>query len=965
MDGLSTDDPDELIAAHFTLMSARFDDVTTIVFSQAMADLFAADARRMKPAFLRARKNQFMTRIVLGRRLASRYFHEGRRRLGQAATATSGAWLLDRSLRLNVSLLELDDRATPNVKSMTQSQIATSSAHISRAMARDDPRRVPLLRSGLVHSSAAERNGDLSPDHDGYAIELALRLHEVTGEDTFARVAGPLTRARDVDSATLQGLIGDVEFAKAAAVPSHEADRAMSHLIEALDRYNRAVALPRDDKGADIGYLLAKRGRCYAFLYERGGDAVGRRDTTQLNRALADWLDPRTAPHRHDHEVARLLLARARLATARSDTAAAIADVSAAAELMSSQDRPLVASQLEGQTLGTAIEDALDHNDLDAVIKAAASAASLPPSTPVPAGSMTKSALWLQGRLTRSDWEQLAEPMLDRIEIDGAHPALLASGRGHVAGHAARLARALYLTDPPEPAGVLRAVELSRAHVSSAQTVSAAALDGASRAAYAYARLSPSADDVASEDDLGIWIDALLWGLSALQAEQTIQTRVEPAFDTTACALRLVDCALQLSALTGERSYLTTAADGLMIAGALTPDVRLAAGNAKLAAAQQPQAPARASKAPIAGNLPTIAPDQPQPVLTAWRSLSDADRLTGEAARIRRQEAACQFCELTVAGDASLGGKQRPGRRGVTTIQDPHRIAQQLVVLKRVDRAAAQREFAAITQLNGWLANSATPRGWSVPEPLGVVDVEDPEDSVFVMRRQPGHTLSHHAMEYLDGRAPNPQRMFEAAAQALGDFHTAMRQESATAAEDVTQSFRRAARQLASVDAADAAAAELAPVLASPIQLAKKDAHSGNWLWSTVTGGLIMIDVEGSTTRPVVLELATLIDDLPLFSLDPDGWNQRVRIGEHYLAALPPQLSIGQRELRHRLEAGALNVAVVGMARLLRRTWGTSSRGIRFAQLQHGHYRQLSTHLATAATNDSVRRAAAALSEQV
>lgn len=435
LESLTPDRPDELIEAHFAFMNARLDDVTTIVFSQATADLFATNARSMKPAFAGARKNQFMTRIVLGRRLASRYFHEGRRRVDDEATVASGVWLLQRCISLSLSLVDRDDRATPRVKQVMHSQIATSSAHLARAMARDDEERESLLRNGLAHSLLAGTNGDRSIDHDGYAIEIGLRLHELTGEDSLSQVSAALARVRDAASSTLQGLAGDVEQARAAAaLCDREITRMVPHLFAAVDHYDRAISLPHDTRSADIGYHIAKRGRCYALLYEHGADTAGRRDTAQLDRALNDWLDVRSQPHRHDHEAARLLLARARLASAREDTATAHSSVAAAARLLAGQDRPRTAQQLDGQTVGVAIEAALDRADIEAAMKALVSAAALPPETPAPAGSMVKAATWLSRRLPWTDWERVAEPLLDRIEIDGTHPALTDSARSHAGG---------------------------------------------------------------------------------------------------------------------------------------------------------------------------------------------------------------------------------------------------------------------------------------------------------------------------------------------------------------------------------------------------------------------------------------------------------------------------------------------------------------------------------------------------
>ena len=845
---------------------------------------------------------------------------------------------------------------------MMHSQIATSAAHIARALPRDDEQRTGLLRSGLRHSSLAESSGDRSLDHDGYAIELALRLHEITGENSLSQVTSALARVREAESATAQGLAGDVEFARAsAALSDRDTPRALSHLFTAVDHYDRAMTLPRDDRSADIGYHLAKRGRCHALLYEVGGDAIGRRDTTQLDCALIDWLDPRTQPHRPDHEPARLLLARARLAAARSDTVAAEADIATAAHLLAEQDQLRIEQRLQGQALGVAIESALDAGNLEAAIEAALSVVKLPLDAPAPAGSMAKAARWLHGRLPIDEWERIAEPILNRIEVDAAHPALTGSARSHVTGHAASLARLLSLN--AEATSLLRAVELSRTHINSAHTISAAALDGASRSAFEYGQAHIGTREAPSEDDLGIWIDALLWGASALRTEQTIRTTVDSRFDIEACAMRIAGAASILLDATGDISYADTAADSLEIAANLGPSMRIDAARARLDIAREalasnatkpPASPMARQQTPVADS----AQHNRKRSHTAWRTLADADRLAGEAARELRQQAARQFCELASADDLILGGKARGGRRGVSSVSDPYGIAQQLVVLKRVDLDTARREFEAITGLSAWIASADKPRGWTVPDPVGVVEV-NAEDAVLVMRRLPGHTLAHHVMEHLDDRAPNPQRMFDIAVDALGDFHSALWHTSGHP-EDMSASFRRAARQITAHDDAERATHEIRSLLEGTPQVTKKDAHAGNWIWSTASGGLIVIDVEGSTTRPVLIELATLIDDLPLIGLTSEGWEERLDIAHRYISLLPPQARPAARETRQRLEAGALTVAVIGLARLRRRTWGTSSRGIRFARYQHTHYKRLCAYLAANASSARVRSAAAA-----
>ncbi len=85
LDSLGPDNADALVAAYIDSKDARLDDVTAILFGQAMSDLIAANAAKIGPALVSRRLDLFMTEIVVQSRLASKYFHEGRRHVGEAS----------------------------------------------------------------------------------------------------------------------------------------------------------------------------------------------------------------------------------------------------------------------------------------------------------------------------------------------------------------------------------------------------------------------------------------------------------------------------------------------------------------------------------------------------------------------------------------------------------------------------------------------------------------------------------------------------------------------------------------------------------------------------------------------------------------------------------------------------------------------------------------------------------------
>lgn len=959
---LDEDHGDQLVQAHFSAMNAVLDNVTSILRYQSMMDLFSRGGSKLKPSFARAGKNQFTSRTVIASKLASNYFHEGRQLVSNELTEASGAWLLERCVKLIVNFVSKDERASGRARLMYSTQVATASAHLAR-VSRDDSDRKTILLLGLEYSLAAELLDHPNSDQDGYQIELALKLYELDSGDSLDRISSALGRSRFKKSVQLRGLLGDVAAARASTLLANgDASHAVPLLSQAIGHYDVALALPADSSKVDLGYLLAKRGRAHALLYERGGGAFGRRDNQELVFALRDWTDPTTAPHRHDREVARLHLARSRLALARSDRDAAEVDILHADRLLQTDPHHRTEVVLRSQRFDIELNSAMDANSTTNVGALLAQTVELDLSVPVPAGSMTKAIEWLRNRWDRVDWEPLAVSVLGRIEEDVDHPALSDSARGYVASHAGQLARQLYSRGTGNIAGLTRAVDVSRLQIGLARPVSARALDGAASVAFALATELAASEEAASEDTLGAWTDSMLWSVAALETERTVRTSVESRFDVVACAVRVVRAAAMLRDLTGEHSPASSASEALELAATLVegPDPRLAQARASLTGEQSKKKNRRASMPQgVLSEIGLTSASSAAPVHDAWRSLQEAEKSVGSERTRIRQVSADRFFALATDSSRDLGGKRRGGQRGVTTLSEPHGLAGQVVVLKRVSPESAHHEFNAFRHLEAWLESSAVSPSWRIPTPLGVIDLSG--DGIFIMRRISGHTLAHHAMQHFDGRAEHPLRMFEEAVSALADFHTAMTDFDLHARkEDVEAGYLRAAEALTSSAAATRAAAMISEITANGPYLAKKDAHAGNWIWSAASGGLVLFDVEGKTSRPMLLELATLLDDLPLLALDDDGWARRVELGRRYLSRMPRILSadITDSDIRARLEAGALNTAVVGLSRYVRRDWGVSSLGIRFAREQRNHYVSIIDHLAATSDVDAIRRAA-------
>lgn len=970
LDVVSPRDPGRLIEAHFAFMDAKVDDVTTIVYLEAFDALLRQRDVDLRPMFKRAGKSLFITRIIASRKRASRYFFEGRHRIEHADTADGGVWLLEECVRLLRGTVDRDDSASEQTLAMMHTQIATASAHLARRRDREDPARRPLLEVGLDHALRAEAVGAVDADHDGYALELALRLHELDDAGALDRVGGAQARLMTVATPTAAALTGDVLFAKAAIELAEGAvDRAAPLLAAAIERYEHGLdpadpADPTDPTDPDIGYRLAKRGRAHMLLYRYAVDRAGRRDTFHLDHALADWLDDRTSPHRQDWEVARLLLARARLFSARSDLSSARKDTQHARRLLAEAERPHDLMRLTASELEADLDTAMNHGDPDRVLTLLQTVTDIVLYAPVPSGHAAKAVRWLQSRMPDSFWKTTGERALDRVEMDVAHPALSVSARGQVATHAAVIARALYLHDGADAADTLRALELSRQQVRLATTLSAVALDGASAAASRYIYSHLGASEAADVDEVGGLEEVVTWGISGLRTARNVQHSLPARFDIAETVHRITAAARTLTAWTGDDTWLDTAGDALGLAAELAPGLPLDKARAALRA---PVAAPRRRRVTLPGGPPTsgaAVPDAAGIALAApgrahslWRALADVDAAPIHQRAPLRQRAAEAFVARSFDDRSLLGGKQRPGRRGVMTLADPYGLSQQLVVIKRVSHPAAQHEFDALQALTDATGRREPERRWFVPTPLGVVPI-DADDAAIVMRRLPGNTLAHHVLQHLDGDEADPRHMFDVAADALGDFHRLLSRPDL--AGDRVGDALRVALPLDLAPDVRRWAVQVADRVESTPWVRKKDAHGGNWLWSRTAGGLVMLDVEGTTTRPALLELVTLLDDVQVLALDDAGWAARRELAVRYLHAAGIDLAaVG--DLDAVIEADLLWVATTGLRRLHRHSIEASARGLRFAGRQRSHYQAVLQFLAGRAQSDAVQALAAHL----
>jgi len=304
-------------------------------------------------------------------------------------------------------------------------------------------------------------------------------------------------------------------------------------------------------------------------------------------------------------------------------------------------------------------------------------------------------------------------------------------------------------------------------------------------------------------------------------------------------------------------------------------------------------------------------------------------------------------------------------------LNDPHRLIEQTMVLKRLASRDAHREYDATILFGQWLSRNAAPSNWLLPEPLSVVDLED-GDSVYVMRRSLGRVLGASVIEWRRGIGENPQDRFREALSYLAAFHAWRSLSDTKAARTCSKAHRKSfgiqlskiCKRLQLAQAHSTLLADaFAPFLAegSPM-LAKKDPHSGNWLWTT-KNELVMIDIESTAVLPLLQEVAVLIDDLPLVDVTRQGWEYRYVLCQEYLGSLGRFgfTGVEQEPVDDRYEAAVILHVMRGMNRLRGTDGGVSSFSIESRMMQREHYRRLLDYLASNAAQHEVRTLAGAL----
>ncbi|MEU6229284.1 hypothetical protein [Streptomyces sp. NPDC047042] len=750
-------------------------------------------------------------------------------------------------------------------------------------------------------------------------------------------------------------------------------------------------------------------------------DAEAHSTANTIIHALLDRA--RVRARRNDRDGAAADHARAR-ALLESGAPSMVETKLRVTELEQAVDAALKADDLP--RLAALVADIAD-TPVDAPIPAAA----LVQATKVLAGHMT------EGDERGDEWHALLSQALDRLEIDLEHPTHTPASRHRTAGHAALmawfLARRAGTTE--ELARTIQLYRLSFDAVDTTPSVDAQANAGACALKLAKKLLAGDAAD--AEEALGLLTDGMAWLGSALRRAQENPTLARGDFDTTIAHSKLGESALRAYPLTSDPSLLELALvhlqtardhgqDAVELTGLLgdayyrrgtrnrdVDDLEQVLAFKDEAFSGAPEHAQRENRSVTAATVMRLAaltdepglltdaalralqatecdPNWPWAVMqlaalaTSHQHLATATLLasrpedlaaavaTGQRAKLLRR-AAQLAVDNKEFGDSVLGGQARSGLRGVRVINDPHRLIEQSIVLKRLGGEEAREERDATVRFGEWLRQSSAPDNWTLPEPMAVIDVED-GDAVYVMRRSQGRVLGASALDRLRARdAGDPVPRFREALRYLAAFQAWRASPGAggqalsvTCGEPERTAFAAQLTKAGRKFTLDERQRELLHTVCalfvadgSPA-VAKKDPHPGNWLW-TPRGDLVMIDIEATVALPLLQEAVTVIDDLPLLEMTPEGWERRHALAAEYVEALRDfgfPVDAGP-SLVERYEAMAALHAVKGLGRLKHADLGVSSFALASRRLQEAHYRALLRHLSESATTSDVRDLAA------
>lgn len=1024
-------DPDTraLVSAWLSTRAAdKSDEISWIVLLELFREQFDRELPQLRTVLGEQGMGLVRTQVEIRRQLGSRYFHLGRR-IDADDPGPLGAYLLGQAIEALLWVHDKQPRLRDPEKRMYHSQIATASVIVARR-AEDETQRLGLLDQAQEHSLLAEGFGDRSEEHYAYLTEIHLRRHALTGDPAPLTAVLQVLDSRSATTRRLLGARGDLRLEVGlAAVRTGQIPQGVQLLRRADADYGNALAA-NEESGVAAGYLLAKRGLVRNALYRCDTDADGRRDRRFLDDALHDWLDPQVQGHLAADLVAAGLLDRARIHLRANNTEAAQRDREQARSLLPGSSQA-TEGKFELDDLEHAVDAAIDSNDWARLADVVDDILAVSAESAIPAAALMRACRVLLQITSGDDDDdgQRVRRAVDRLEIDIDHPALTAAGRRHVAGHAALLSW-LLARRGDDVDGLARTVELYRRSFDAIDHhPSVDALSNAGTCALALAKSLLVGDEADAEQAASLFTESAHWLRQALELADARPYLAREEFDATIAHSRLGEAAIRGYPLNFDSELLELAVTHLQAARdagqdaveltGLLADAHYRRGIRDRSVEDLQRAVHLKDEAFDKGNTARENRSVSAAIAVRLRELTDDDAQLTSAAQRGLQAAVCDpqwpWAVLQLAGLAAdshlldrtllagqppvelsapliagdrralstragelavatsefqasiLGGQMRSGQRGVRVINDPHRLLERALVLKRLSRSAAHRERNDTEAFREWLDAHHCPRHWTLPEPMAVIDVGD-SDAVYVMSRAQGRVLGACVVDPASGDQPTPLQRFTEALQYLAAYQgwrwaRHPKPVGATDAEQIAfdQQLDKASRKLNLDTDTEALLPRAFAFLAHPGApvVAKKDPHPGNWLW-THDDQLVLIDLESSIYLPLLQEAVTVIDDLPLLNpLDPAAWATRRELVRDYCTALSrfgvtvPEMS--DAELTQRYEALAALHAIKGLGRVRNAVAGVSLYSAAAGQLQRSHYLGLLDYLKDSARSADVR----------
>jgi hypothetical protein len=303
------------------------------------------------------------------------------------------------------------------------------------------------------------------------------------------------------------------------------------------------------------------------------------------------------------------------------------------------------------------------------------------------------------------------------------------------------------------------------------------------------------------------------------------------------------------------------------------------------------------------------------------------------------------------------------GRTRVYVLDDPHGLLSTSVVLKPTSLKNANQEITALTDFRNFLKSNKREDHFLLPDAICVIQ-QDEEKAVYAMRRAVGRRLSEALLTLgAAGRTDRIEFELRRALKYLALFHAWSAKNSPPRVSSRVGRFEMALIQnglsLSTNDAAELALLSEKAFQTPLVQLRKKDAHAENWI---VAGeGLMMIDLEATGYRPLLFEVAQLIDDFGFLPTDSKGIETRLALAQYYIASLR-ELGISVEMERSAVECTYCLFWVLrsafGIGLYRRRQRYSSSSSLRLIAMRHEHYYRSLTYLTANGPSEAIRRLA-------